>query len=135
MPLKPTELPHTHDDDDSDGECYPCLAAEEVQTVCRCAECCRRLIIEVMLEDAEVEPRIAKECSPIYTGPPETKDRELIGYLLNGKDGPCVFLDERSNLCTIHATRPLVCRLFDCDNDDREQLVELGILPPRPGRA
>jgi len=24
----------------------------------------------------------------------------------------CVFLDEASNLCTIHETRPLVCRLF-----------------------
>jgi Fe-S-cluster containining protein len=34
-----------------------------------------------------------------------------------------------TSLCTIYETRPLVCRLFDCDGDDRQQLVELGILP------
>jgi Fe-S-cluster containining protein len=131
--VKPTDLPHDSDEDgDHDPDaCYPCLAATEVQSVCRCAEWCRRLILEVLPEDAEVEPRIKRECSPIYDGLPLTKERELIGYLLNGDDGPCVFLDKQQKLCTIHPTRPLMCRLFDWDGEDRNELVQLGILPPR----
>ncbi len=38
------------------------------------------------------------------------------------------FLDEASNLCTIHETRPLVCRLLDCEGEGREQLIELGVI-------
>jgi hypothetical protein len=132
-PVKPTDLPHTHDDDEYEGECYPCLAAEAVKSDCRCGECCRRLIQEVLVEDAEVEPRIKERCSPLYEHPRLTASgtRELIGYLLNAEDGPCTFLDRQTNLCTIHETRPLMCRLFSCDGNDREDLVELGILPPR----
>jgi Fe-S-cluster containining protein len=51
-----------------------------------------------------------------------------VGYLLNSKDGPCVFLDLETNLCSIHPTRPLMCRLFDCAGEGREQIIELGIL-------
>jgi hypothetical protein len=98
-------------------ECYHCLLDEEASNVCRCGNCCRALIIETCLQDAEVEPLIKERGSPIYTGPEFTASgqRELQGYLLNGKDGHCVFLDDSANLCTIHATRPLVCRLFQCD--------------------
>ena len=39
----------------------------------------------------------------------------------------CAFFDKESRLCTIWETRPLVCRLFDCDGEGREQLVELGV--------
>ena len=53
---------------------------------------------------------------------------ELSGYLLNAKDGPCVFLDRETNLCTVHPTRPLVCRLFDCDRYQEERLVQLEML-------
>jgi Fe-S-cluster containining protein len=34
-------------------------------------------------------------------------------WLLN-KGGACVFFKEGIG-CTIHATRPMVCRLFNCD--------------------
>jgi Fe-S-cluster containining protein len=129
--MRHIDLPHSCEDDASDGDCIPCVAQEEVKSSCRCAECCRRLLIEVLPEDALVEPRIEKECSPIYAGPPLTETRELIGFLLNGHDGECVFLDKATNLCGIHETRPLVCRLFDCDGGDRKDLVELGILSPR----
>ena len=61
----------------------------------------------------------------------ESGKEELEGYLLNGPSGACVFLDQEHNLCTIHATRPLDCKLFDCDGDGREQLVELGIIERR----
>lgn len=54
--------------------------------------------------------------------------KELAGYLLNAKDGPCAFLDRQTNLCTIYDSRPLICRLFDCEGEDRERLIELGIL-------
>jgi Fe-S-cluster containining protein len=67
------------------------------------------------LRDAEREPRIVQEAGPIYHDLSGT--RELIGYLLNGKGGPCVFLDRQTNLCTIHDTRPLACRVFNCDED------------------
>jgi hypothetical protein len=106
--------------DHEPDECYHCLLDEAVSNVCRCGNCCRALIIEACLQDAEVEPRI-KECgSPIYRGSEFTAsgERELQGYVLNGKQGHCVFLDDASNLCTIYATRPLVCRLFHCDGSD-----------------
>lgn len=56
--------------------------------------------------------------------------REVIGYVLNSADNEyaCTFLDRETNRCTIYETRPLTCRLSDCDNDGREQLIELGIL-------
>jgi hypothetical protein len=97
--------------------CYHCLLDDVVSNICRCGNCCRALIIEACLQDAEVEPRIKDHGSPLYTGPEFTAsgERELQGYILNGAQGQCVFLDDASNLCTIYATRPLVCRLFQCD--------------------
>jgi Fe-S-cluster containining protein len=53
--------------------------------------------------------------------------------MLNLGDG-CVFLDPKTDLCGIYKTRPLVCRLFDCEGEGREQLIELGILPERKER-
>jgi Fe-S-cluster containining protein len=121
--------PHLVPDHDPEG-CYECLLKEEVISTCRCAECCRRLLIEVSVEDAEREPRIKERGSPTYTPAEltESGEDELEGYLLNGKDLVCVFLDQRNNLCTIYETRPLLCRLFNCDGEGKEQLIELGIL-------
>lgn len=123
-------------------ECEACLEARPpIENICRCAECCRRLIIEVSLRDAEREPKIKELGSPIYQDARLTASgkQELIGYMLN-KVSPgsyaCVFLEEATNLCQIHPTRPLICRLFDCEGKGREQLIELGILrrdeEPRP---
>lgn len=113
------------------SECHECMLGMEVKGDCRCAECCRRLIIEVDLEDAEREPKVREKGSPIYT-PGEltgTGQRELEGYLLNSQeDLACVFLDRATSLCSIYDTRPLTCRLFDCHGEGREQLIELGIL-------
>lgn len=125
---------HTLDEDgdhDPDG-CYECLLGQTVISTCRCAACCRGLIIEALPEDAEREPRLKELGSPLkgFTD-------EVEGYLLNGPDGPCLFLDRATDLCTIYPTRPLACRLFDCDGEGREQLIELGILnrePPEPQR-
>jgi hypothetical protein len=58
--------PHQAPDHDPE-ECYECLLKEEVISTCRCAECCRRLLIEVSVEDAEREPRIKDRGSPTYT--------------------------------------------------------------------
>jgi Fe-S-cluster containining protein len=114
--------------------------AEDVHNACRCAECCRRLIIEVDVKDAKREPKIAEKGSPIYTDPRLTasKQPELEGYLLNattGQDYACVFLDQPTNLCTIYDTRPWTCRVFGCDGAGQEQLIQLGIRPPRDGSA
>jgi len=131
-------MEHTLDEDGEHDEdsCYSCLLGKGVKSDCKCAECCRRLIIEVLPEDAEREPKIKELGSPIYEDPRLTASgqRELIGYLLNKiteKSHACVFLDDATNLCQIYDTRPLVCRLFDCAGEGREQLIELGILPPR----
>jgi hypothetical protein len=60
-----------NEDGEHDEEgCYECLLRREVKSSCRCAECCKRLIIEVGLEDAEREPKIKELGSPLYT-PPE----------------------------------------------------------------
>ena len=86
------------------------------------------------------EPKIREQCSPIYTPGELTKsgNRELAGYLLNkitGNGHACTFLNETTNLCSIYDTRPWVCRVFDCDGNEREELIQLGILPPREGRS
>src|SRR5947209_4680247 len=104
-----------NDDGEHDEEdCYQCLLGREVKGNCRCAECCKRLIIEVRLEDAEREPKIKELGSPIYTPAALTQSgqRELEGFMINGKDLACVFLDRTTDLCTIYETRPLICRLF-----------------------
>jgi len=118
-------------DHDADA-CYQCLRGKEVKSDCRCGQCCH-LIIEVRTEDAEIEPRIREKGTPLLDEPDENGTRELIGYALNSarNDYACAFLDRETNLCGIYDTRPLICRLFDCTGEDREQLVELGLLPPR----
>jgi len=131
-----SEVPEGHQTDE-DGEhypdaCYQCvLARDPALSSCRCGNCCRSMLIEVLVEDAEREPRIKELASPIYADARLTLSgqRELEGYLLNtGENGACVFLDDKTNLCTIYETRPLLCRVFDCDGEAREQLLDLGIL-------
>ncbi|MGE0533463.1 MAG: YkgJ family cysteine cluster protein [Pirellulales bacterium] len=103
--------------DHNEDECEVCIERNcMVKCSCRCGDCCSgRLLIEVSLRDAEREPRIAKEEGPVYEG--LSGDRQLIGYILNGKDAACIFLDRRTKLCTIYETRPLVCRVYNCDTD------------------
>jgi Fe-S-cluster containining protein len=115
-------------DDDEDLE-----VGEPTHSDCRCGECCRPLIIEVGLADAEREPEITKRGSPIRV-PAELSasgQEELAGYLLNSpvNDNACAFLDQTTNLCSIYDTRPWVCRVFDCDPEGKEQLIQLGIRP------
>jgi Fe-S-cluster containining protein len=112
-------------------------AGEPTQSDCRCGECCRHLIIEVALDDAKREPKIKEQGSPIYLPAELTAsgEPELEGYLLNsaGNGNACAFLDQTSNLCSIYETRPWACRVFDCDGEGREQLIELGIKPGNGG--
>ncbi len=128
--MPPDWLDDDLDDDDDLFETPP-----EVKNECRCGECCRRMIIETELEDAEREPKIKERGSPIYLPPEVTESgqKELIGYNLNdkAKDYACTFLDQSTNLCSIYETRPWACRVFDCDGEQRDELVQLGILPPR----
>lgn len=123
--------PLDQDDDlDDEEEVDP---GQEVHSNCRCGECCRRLIVEVELADAEREPKIKERCSPIYTPAKLTTSgkKELEGYVLNVKenDYACAFLDQTTSLCSIYETRPWTCRVFDCDGERKEELVQLGILP------
>jgi Fe-S-cluster containining protein len=124
---------HDLDDDgvhDPD-ECTACLLTKAKECICRCGECCRQLLIEVLAEDADREPKIKERGTPIFDDMNPTGEKVLVGYFLNDQEGSgCVFLAQQSNLCTIYETRPLVCRLFNCDEGEGfEQLVELGIKP------
>lgn len=114
-------------DEHDEDECYICLHKQEVQSDCKCGQCCH-MLIEVDARDAEREPKIAERCDPIFSAPWNGK-RELIGYFMNSKANgyACEFLDRKTNLCTIYQTRPLLCRLFNCD-EKREDLIELGII-------
>jgi len=101
-----------HDPD----ECELCLEQNQTTTCeCRCGNCCRYLILETTLRDAEREPRIAAECESL-----REIGSDVIGYLLNDRQngGACHFFDAEAG-CTIHETRPLMCRLFDCDSERR----------------
>ena len=121
------------DEDDDDDE-----ELKEATCECRCGECCRRLLIEVDLDDAEREPKIRELGSPTYTDGRLTRSGkpELEGFLLNSRDDmACIFLDRRKNLCTIYETRPLACRVFDCDREGREQMIELGIIERHPAKS
>ena len=96
------------DGEHNEEECYQCLLAKEVGSACRCGECCRRLIIEADLEDAKRESKIKELRSPTYQHPAltESGQRILEGYLLNTRtDMACVFLDKRTNLCTMRTCR------------------------------
>ncbi len=68
-----------------------------------CADCCRRLLIEVGTEAAEREPLITKPGSPVKAPAELTEPdgEELEGYLPNGPPGACVFLDREQGLYTI----------------------------------
>jgi Fe-S-cluster containining protein len=111
------------DGDHDDDECQKCLEANHTITnSCRCGECCEQLIIEVSARDAIREPLIkvlGQKLRDDVTGeyPPDDE----ADWLLNRKEGGgCVFFDrdvEGQGVCGIHATRPLVCRLFCCDED------------------
>lgn len=94
----------------------------DVLCQCRCGVCCKEMTVRVNWADAMREPRILAEGRPI----PGTEDEPefiLNRAGANGSQGPCVFLEETGDvaLCGIHATRPEVCRLVDCD-----QLLQLG---------
>ena len=106
-----------HDPD----ECEECLLSKTVACKCRCGRCCEFLIIEVSMRDGEREPLIAERAKPLYDDMSGVK--EQIGWLLNGKGGPCVFFDRQTRLCTIHETRPLVCRLYNCDESNIDELL------------
>lgn len=132
MPPPQPWTQHQHDEDgDHDPDtCYACLLQMEVGSQCRCGECCRNMIVEALPEDADREPKIKEFGSPIYTDPRLTRSghRELEGYLLTRKGG-CMFLSA-DDTCSIYATRPPVCRLFDCD-EEKDRLLQMGILTPR----
>jgi Fe-S-cluster containining protein len=77
------------------------------------------MIIEATALDARREPKIRERASIIDEGgeiPPDQAD-----WMLNRGNG-CVFFSRDSEgrgVCEIYETRPLCCRLFDCDGDER----------------
>ncbi len=117
-------MPLDRHDLDKDGDhdpdaCEHCIEEHHsVRSICDCGKCCESTIVEASLRDAEREPRIAAECGPIVCDL-RTGAREVIGYMLNSKENEyaCRFFDRQTRRCTIYDTRPLVCRVFDCDEE------------------
>ena len=106
-----------HDPDD----CELCLIQNDVrcQCSCRCGLCCEYMIIEATALDARREPKIRERGSIIDEGGEIPPDQA--GWYLNRGKG-CVFFSRDSagrGVCEIYETRPLCCRLFDCDTDER----------------
>ncbi len=100
------------------------------EEACRCGLCCQHFLIEATAADARREPRIAELGAPI----PHEEGDEPAGYVLNRgafAGGACMFLDFEGKwaVCGIYATRPEVCRRFDCEGDGRRRLLELGLRP------
>jgi hypothetical protein len=89
--------------DHNEEKCEVCFEqTHSVNCSCRCGACCNgRLLIEVTLRDAEREPRITQEAGHVYEG--FTGTRQMVGYILNGKDGAC----SQTKFCMTHETRPL----------------------------
>ncbi len=94
-----------------------------VVCACRCGICCQSLAVRADAADAAREPRLALVGHPIAydaAGNP-------VGWLLNTLDpserdgiGACPFFlpatnGDRGGICTIHETRPEVCRRVNCD--------------------
>ena len=106
-----------------EDECQLCIERNDsVSCNCRCGHCCESLLIEVSLRDAEREPEIARKGSPIYDDNFGQGPRELIGYLLyDTQKRSCPFFNKETRLCTIWETRPLVCRVFNCDIEREER--------------
>lgn len=118
------ELPdHDYDPEDGyhdPGECQKCIEKSgAVVCSCNCGDCCRNLIVETTLNDAAREPLIAKR------GKPYRDFEDVVGYLLNDRDNgnACTFFDQATNRCTIWDTRPGLCRLFNCDDPERQAQV------------
>ncbi len=109
---------HEYDDEGEhdEEECELCLEQNHtVKCQCNCGECCEKLIIEATMRDAEREPRIL-ECRPL-----KGVTDEQVGYLLNDRENglACRFFDRTTRVCTIYDTRPMCCRLFNCDSPDQ----------------
>ena len=119
MPLDDHQV--NEDGEHDPDECEVCYEDQHSVTCeCRCGRCCQNLIIEVSLRDAEREPRI-RECAPIYADNFGQGPRELIGYILNTGSTGCGFYDSQKQVCTIHETRPLISRVFNCDVEREER--------------
>jgi Fe-S-cluster containining protein len=117
-----------HDiDEDGFHDTYECeLCTEQTCSVsceCRCGNCCERLFLEASLRDAEREPRISAECGVI-----RDFDDEVTGYVLDDRSNQtaCHFFNRELRLCTIYETRPMMCRVFNCDEERRSgELADL----------
>lgn len=103
-----------------ESECELCIEQQETQCCeCRCGKCCETALVEASFRDAEREPRIAETGTPLMDDM-RTGVTEQVGWMLGRTDGHCVFFDPENRLCTIYDTRPLACRVFNCDGPEGE---------------
>lgn len=78
-----------------------------------CGCCCRFPIISIEWEDIQREPRWREKVEPrrAMRGDTFADPYEAGAVIACGSKNPCPMLD--GNLCSIHATKPDVCRGFE----------------------
>jgi Fe-S-cluster containining protein len=82
----------------------------------KCGYCCQTLILEASYEDGKREPRIFTEGMMLNLDDPL---EERLWSLNGTQEFPCIYLDLKTNRCTIYKTRPQMCRDFEAGNDAR----------------
>ena len=82
------------------------------------ALCCKSWDINLALEEYERGIYKAEAFCPHDRTPCSQQDKpcpQRAYRLKKNKDGSCLYLDNK-NRCTIHSSRPIVCRNFICDS-------------------
>lgn len=66
-----------------------------------CGRCCRDFFVEIVGGVDDIPDRYV-----------EWNDSNGADGMIRRKNGTCLALDEKTNLCTIYDRRPLVCKQF-----------------------
>jgi len=80
--------------------------------------CCKLFLINLSKE--EYNSKIFKTQFQEFDHIEDFKEAENIGanILKQNKDGSCIYF--KDNLCSIHKTRPQICRGFFCTSKDKK---------------
>lgn len=106
----------------------------ELSNPCRdCGLCCRKLIIEIDHVDVVREPRLLPVVTKLDCGLLDDDEDELWSqqYRLSPQIGrrACPMLDDGSCQCSIYATRPNTCVMFEVGGDHCNELRHEAGLP------
>lgn len=92
------------------------------QSCNQCGECCHYEIPITLYDIHRIAGHLGCENREVFEKYIQNDVSPLSGlYKISKKsDRACVFLDDQ-NRCSIHAAKPLVCELFNCDKANRQK--------------